>query len=450
MSKRNMVKPRKRWVPNCFGILFFLVWGVSFLFPTYPHAQEKSVIAILPFEINVPGPADRLRQQLQETLTSRMAQEGFPVVSPAEVNRHPKALLPRLDLQEITRIGRDLNANLVITGSLSQVGKPISLDVKVTDSTGIKPPFSIFVVEDDMDRLEDAVNKVSKSLLNQIAGVEQVEAVQVKGNQRVETDAILGVVESKSGEALDYDKLDRDLRAIYRMGFFRDVKIQTENGPKGKIVIFQVAEKPSIGNIVFSGNKKIKSDDLIKECGVKQYAILNLSEIRQSVNRLKDYYRQKGYYKVEIKEKLEDLPRNEVGLTYEIDEGEKVYIQKIQFVGTTRFSDKELKKVMETSEKGLLSFIFDSGLLDRKKLELDMQRIAAFYHNHGYLKARTGEPQVAYQEGEGLIITVEVIEGDPYTVRDVIVKGDMIKPPEELLKLTKVKEAKFFSREVVR
>jgi outer membrane protein insertion porin family len=57
-----------------------------------------------------------------------------------------------------------------------------------------------------------------------------------------------------SGEALDYDKLDRDLRAIYRMGFFKDVKIETENGPRGKIVIFQVDEKPSIGNIVFSGN----------------------------------------------------------------------------------------------------------------------------------------------------------------------------------------------------
>lgn len=450
MSKRKMGKAQKRWVPNGFGIVFFLAWGVSFLLPTLPLAQEKRVIAILPFEINVPGPTDRLRQQLQETLTRRMAQEGFSVVSPAEVNRHPKALFPRLDLQEITRIGKDLNANLVITGSLSQVGKTISLDVKVTDSTGIKPPFSIFVVEDDMDRLEDAANKASKSLLNQIAGVEQIEAVQVKGNQRVETEAILGVVESKSGEALDYDKLDRDLRAIYRMGFFKDVKIQTENGPKGKIVIFQVDEKPSIGNIVFSGNKKIKSDELSKESGIKQYAILNLSEIRQSVNRLKDYYRQKGYYKVEIKEKLEDLPRNEVGLTYEIDEGEKVYIYKIQFVGVTRFSDKELKKVMETSEKGLFSFIFDSGLLDRKKLEFDMQRIAAFYHNHGYLKARTGEPQITDKEGEGLIITVEVIEGDPYTVRDLSVKGDMLLPPEELLKLTRVKKEKFFSREVVR
>ena len=431
-------------------MVFLLVWGVSFFLPTSPHAEEKQVIAILPFEINVPKPTDRLGQQLQETLTARMAQEGFSVVSPAEVNRHPKALLPRLDPQEITSIGKDLNAGLVITGSLSQVGKTISLDLKITDSTGTKPPFSVFVVEDDMDRLDEAVNKASKSLLNQIAGVEQIEAVQVRGNQRVETEAILGVVESKSGERLDYDKLDRDLRAIYRMGFFRDVRIETEDGAKGKIVIFQVAEKPSIGSIVFQGNKKVKSEELGKESGIKQYAILNLSEIRQSVNRLKDFYRQKGYYNVEIKEKLEDLPRNEVGLTYEIDEGEKVYIRKIQFIGTTRFSDKELKKVMETSEKGFFSFITDSGVLDKKKLEFDMQKITAFYHNHGYIKARTGEPKVTYKEGEGLIVTIEVIEGDPYTVREVDIQGDLLKPPEELLKLTKVKKEKFFSREGVR
>jgi outer membrane protein insertion porin family len=301
-----------------------------------------------------------------------------------------------------------------------------------------------------MDRMEDAVSRLSKSLLNQIAGVEQVESVQIKGTQRIEAEAVLGVVESKGGERLDYDKLDRDLRAIYRMGFFKDVKIETENGPKGKIVTFHVDEKPSIGNIAFRGNKKINSEDLIKECGVKQYSILNLSEIRQSVNRLKDYYRQKGYYNVEMKESLEDLPRNEVGLIYEVTEGEKVYLRKIQFVGTTRFSDRELKKVMETSEKGIFSFITDSGVLDKKTLEFDLQKITTFYHNHGYIKARTGEPQVAYKEEDGLIVTIEVIEGDPFTVRDVEVKGDFLKPPEELLRLTKIKKEKVFSREVVR
>ena len=429
---------------------FFLVWGMFFLLPTLPRAQEKPVIAVLPPEINVPSPPDRLRQRLQESISNRMAQEGFSVVSPEEVNRHPEALSPRLDLPGITRIGKDLKAGQVITGSLSQVGKTISLDLKLTDVTGVKPPFSIFVVEDDMDRLQEAVNKACTSLSNQIAGVQQIEAVQVKGNQRVETEAILGVVESKAGEKLDYDKLDRDLRAIYRMGYFRDVKIETEDGPKGKIIVFQVVEKPSIGSIVFQGNKGIKSDDLRKECGVKQYAILNLSEIKQSVNRLKEFYRQKGYYNVEIKEKLEDLPRNEVSLTYEIAEGEKVYIRNIQFVGNTRFSNRQLKKLMETSEKGLLSFITDSGVLNRKMLEFDLQKITAYYHNHGYLKARTGEPEVTYKEGEGLTVTIPIIEGEPYTVRDVSVKGELLIPPEELLALTRVKKEKFFSREVVR
>jgi hypothetical protein len=81
MSKRKMEKAQRRWVPKCFGIVFFLAWGVSFLLPTLPLAQEKRVIAILPFEINVPGPTDRLRQQLQETLTRRMAQENFSAIA---------------------------------------------------------------------------------------------------------------------------------------------------------------------------------------------------------------------------------------------------------------------------------------------------------------------------------------------------------------------------------
>ncbi len=447
---RKMDKVQRHLVLWCRGIPFLLLWGASILFPGSTCAQEKRVIAVLPFEINAPRPLDHLKRQLQESVTQRMAQEGFPVVSTEQINRHPRAMLPRPDQQEIIRIGKELNADLVITGSLTLVGKTISLDLKVTDSTGVKPPLSMFVVEDDIDLLEEAVSKISKSLLYQIAGVEQIEAVQVRGNQRIEAEAILAVVESKGGEKLDYDKLDRDLRAIYRMGFFKDVRIETSDGAKGKMVIFQVDEKPSIGSIVFRGNKKIKSEDLGKESGVKQYSILNLSEIKQSVNRLKEHYRQKGFYKVEIKEKVEDLPNNEVGLIYEISEGEKVYIRKIQFVGTTRFSDRQLKKVMDTSEKGLFSFITDSGVLDKKRLEFDMQKIAAFYHNHGYIKARTGEPQIDLKEGEGLIITIEVIEGDPYTVREVDVKGDLFKPSEDLLKLTKVKEEKFFSRELVR
>jgi outer membrane protein insertion porin family len=96
-------------------------------------------------------------------------------------------------------------------------------------------------------------------------------------------------------------------------------------------VIFIVAEKPSIGRITFKGNKKLKADDLTKESGIKLYSIFNPNEVKQSVNKLKDYYRQEGYYNVEITE-TEEIPKRS-GLTYEINE-EKIYIRKSSSSGT--------------------------------------------------------------------------------------------------------------------
>ena len=343
-----------------------------------------------------------------------------------------------------------MNADYLVTGSLTQIGRKISLDLKALDVKGEKPPFSIFMVEEDIDRLAEAADRASKSLYNQIAGIEQIDSVLVKGNQRVESEAILAVVESKKGESLDYDKLDRDLRAIFAMGYFTDVNVQTEDGPKGKIVTFVVTEKPSVGSITFSGNKKVKADDLSKESGIKLYSILNPNEIRQSVNRLKDFYRNKGYYNVEIKDRIEDLPGNQVALIYDITEGEKYYIKKIEFIGNTKFDDGDLKDVMETKEKGIFSFITKSGLLDERKLETDLQRITTFYNNHGYIRAKTGEPKVTYDKEGGLIVTIQIEEGERYAVNEVKVEGDLIVPEDELLKKISINKEKYINREVVR
>jgi outer membrane protein insertion porin family len=414
------------------------------------QSQEKRRVAVLPFRVYAVEPLDHLQKGLQEMFSARLADYGLSAIDPAVVNKHPMALLPAFERENILAIGRDLNADVVVTGSLTQVGHRISLDLKAYDIPTAKPPFSIYMVEDDIDKLADAVDKASKSLYNQITGVEQIDSLRVEGNQRVESEAILAVVDSKKGESLDYDKLDKDLRAIYRMGFFKDVSIETEDGPKGKVVIFKVQEKPSIGKISFSGNKKEKDDDLLKESGMKLYTILNRSEVRQSVNRLEEYYRQKGYYNIEIKERIEDLPRNEVALIYQIDEGKKIYIEKIEFVGNTKFDDGDLKDVMGTSERGLFSWFTKSGLLDRKKLEFDLQKVTAYYHNHGYIRAKTGEPKISYEKDKGLTITIEVIEGDPFRVNQVKLEGDLIQPEEKLLKKVKIKDEKFFNREVVR
>ncbi|MFC1867866.1 outer membrane protein assembly factor BamA [Thermodesulfobacteriota bacterium] len=426
-----------------------LIIVLCLLIPAMVQAQEKKKVAVLPFRIHSLEPLDHLKAGLQKMIATRVAEQGYNVINPEVVNRHPMAFMPAFETKDIIALGKELDSDWVIHGSLTQIGRKVSLDVKVVDTSGVKSPFSIFMVDDDIDRLTDTANRVALSIDNQISGVVQIDTVRVYGNRRIEADAILAVIESRKGERLDQKKLDKDLRAIYKMGYFRDVSIETEDGPNGKIINFKVTEKPSIVAITFKGNKKIQDKKLSEELGIKIYSILDRNEVKQSVNRLMEHYRKEGYYNVEIKEQIKELPNNAVSLNYVIDDGEKVYITKIEFVGNTIFDDGDLKDIMETSEKGFLSWITGSGLLDKKKLEFDIQKITAFYHNHGYVRAKAGEPKITYEEGKGLTITIDVIEGHQYKVNAVRIEGDMIKSAKELLGNIKLKKGIPIKREIV-
>jgi outer membrane protein insertion porin family len=428
--------------------LFFTLWGL--MCSGESLAASETRVAVLPFVVNAPKPLDYLRTRLQEMLIQEMQKRGFSVVELEEVNRLPQAFTPPSDSQGLVEMAQALRADYLVAGSLTQVGEALSLDAKIIDASGRKPPFLAFAVADHSEALRESVGQIASSFENQIVGLAQVESVRVSGNQRIEREAILAVVKTRKGERLDYGQLDKDLREIYRMGYFTDVSIETQEGSRGTIVSFNVKEKPSIGKISFEGNKKVDTDDLKNEVGVKLYTILDQNEIKQSVNRLKEFYRKKGYYNAEIKERTEPLPNNQVGVTYVIDEGQKIYITKIEFIGNKAFSNSELKKIMETSEQGFLSWLTDSGVLDSKKLEFDVFKLTSFYHNHGYIKAVVGEPKVSLNPDKGLTVTFEVKEGEQYSVGQIGVGGDLIMPADALLKKVSIGKEKVFNREVVR
>jgi len=437
-----------RWT---FLLVVLFVGVLGFLTPRGLMAEEKGKVAVLPFRVHASKVLDHLRTGLQEMLTLRLGKLGFEMISPKVINKHPGAFLPVPEIEDLLRLGKELETDWVISGSLTQIGDKASLDLKMVDVSGSRPPFFMFTVAEDIDLLADAVKRVAVSIDHKITGVVQIDSLQVRGSHRVEKDAILAVVRSKVGDKLDFGTLDKDLRDIYKMGFFKDVKMETEDGPKGKIVTFIVTEKPSIGKIVFKGNKEMDGDDLKKEVGISLYSILDNNDIRQSINRLKEFYRQKGYYNVEIKEKTEPLPDNQVKLEYDIDEHEKIYIKKIQFVGNTDFDTDELKGVMETREKWFLSWITGRGLLNKKMLEFDAHKLTSFYHNHGFIKAKVGEPKVTYDKKlDGLVVTIEIDEGPKYGIGKVAVEGDMIEPADELLKKVQIGKQKVFNREIVR
>lgn len=429
------------------GLLLFIS---SFLSLKVVVAEEREKIAVLPFRVHALKALEHLQLGLQDMLSQRLEKRGFSMVSPKVINKHPLAFLPVFEMKELIKLSKDLKTDWIISGSVTQIGKKFSIDLKVVDVTEERLPFFLFVIADDIDAFADKLRRVAISIDNQIAGIEQVDSVNVKGNQRVEKEAILAVVETKKGDSLDYDQLNKDLGDIYKMGFFKDVKIETEDGPIGKIVTFIVTEKPSIGRIVFEGNKKVKDDDLRSELGIKIYSILDHNEIKQSINRLKEYYHQKAYYNVNIKDIIEPLPNNEVLLKYMIAEHEKVYITKIQFLGNSKYDDDDLKDLMETSEKGFLSWITKSGYLDKKKLEFDVQKITSFYHNHGFINAKVGEPKISFIKDEGLQITVKIYEGYEYTFNKVAVEGDLIMPADQLLKKVSIEKEKVYNREIVR
>jgi outer membrane protein insertion porin family len=431
--------------------IIWLLWVLIPLTPRELMAAEKEKVAVLPFKVHALKPLESLRTGLQEMLSTRLGEMGLHMINPKVINAYPLASLPVPEVKDLVELGKELHAEWVIYGSLTQIGNKASVDIEVVDVSGKRPPFFMFMVAEDIDLLADVVKQVAASIDHKITGVVQIDSIRVTGNQRIEKDAILAVVKAKTGDKLDLDKLDKDLRDIYKMGFFKDVKMETEDGPRGKIVTFVVTEKPSIGKIVFKGNKQVDSEDLQKELGINLYSILDYNEVKQSINRLKEFYRQKGYYNVEIKEKTEPIPNNQVLLEYEIDEHEKVYIKKIQFVGNTKFDDDDLKGVMETREKWFLSWITRRGLLDKKKLEFDVHKLTSFYHNHGFIKAKMGEPKISYDDKlGGLVVTIEVYEGPQYGIGKVAVEGDLIEPADELLKNAQIGKQKVFNREIVR
>ncbi len=444
-------------IQKTFSYFSRILWPFSvllllpYLIPLDVMALLPEKIAILPFKIYMLKPMDHLVLGLQEMLTKRLAKEGFDLINPATIN---KSALSKVNVSELNfarGMAKEKGIDWIIKGSLTQIGKKISLDLTIIPISTEKRPFSIFVVGDRIDKLDQIIERAAVTATNRMKGVIQIDSVSIKGNKRIETDAILAVIESQKGTEYDKDILNKDLRSIYQMGFFEDVQIDIEESPGGKSVTFQVSEKPSIGKITLLGTKKIDQKDLVEVLGIKKYSIINMKAIKDSLERLEDYYHQKGYYHVEIKESLEDLPNNEVSLIYQIKEGNKAYIREIIFKGNVAFDDDDLKDLMETSEKGFFSFLTESGHLDKKKLEGDIFKIKSFYQNNGYIKARVGEPDISYKASEGLIIiSITINEGPQYAIGKVMFEGDLIKDVDELYQALKITKEKVYNREIIR
>ena len=206
---------------------------------------------------------------------------------------------------------------------------------------------------------------------------------------------------------------------------------------------------PSSKRLNIKGNKELKEDELRDQITLKPFAILNLNTVNESLEKLKTFYQSKGYSNVQINQTVQPEDKQSVTVAFDIVEGGKVYIKTITFEGLKAFKPKQLKSIMETNEKDFLYWITSSGLYKKELLEKDLEKIAAYYYNRGYLKAKVGEPEVKH-EGEWLYITIPIEEGDQFQMGQVDLRGDLIEPKEKMMEKLSIRKEKFYNREAIR
>jgi outer membrane protein insertion porin family len=275
-----------------------------------------------------------------------------------------------------------------------------------------------------------------------------IASVQVEGYRRVEADAVRVAISSKAGDRLDEKKLDDDVRAVMRLGFFSDVAVELR-GPDDKLqVVFRVVEKPAVAETKMEGNDELSSDDF-KEilADVKPFSILDLTVVRKAAKKIQDKYVEKGFYLAEVTWRIDDKPDNQVAVIFVVQEHAKVQVRRVAILGNDHVPREDIDPYLATREGGWLSFLGSSGTYKEEAFQHDLQAVQFVLQDKGYVTAKVHKPSVSLSPDKRfLYATIRVEEGERYTIGKVDYSGELLYPRERLVAFTQTKGGEIFSR----
>ncbi len=428
--------------------LGLLIVAVICFYTNTVYAKKDVSIVVLPFQIHSIKNLSYLQTEISDVIKNHLKQDGavvleFDIVSDSLWKEKVKTI------DEIRNIGVKIGADYVIWGSLTRIGHKFSLDAKMINSYNKEPP-NVYIKEgESIESLFGTVKKLAVNLGMKLFKQEKVAKVIITGNKRIEVDAIKRMIKTAPGDIYLVKNLTQDLKAIYSMGYFDDIRIEAEDVPGGKTIIFKIKEKPTIRKVTFKGNRKYNDEEIKENLTIKTGSILNIFKINNNINRIEELYKDKNYHNVKVTYKIKQLKHNQADLKFIIEEGKKVRIKKIVFVGNSAYTDGELKKEIKTSEKGFFSWVTASGDLNKEDLEQDISKLSAFYQNNGYIHAKLGDPQLEFKD-KWIFITIKINEGLRFKVGQVDIEGDLLLSKEDLFKKLKITQEEFYNREVVR
>ena len=273
-----------------------------------------------------------------------------------------------------------------------------------------------------------------------------VKDIRVEGVQRTEAGTVFSYLPVKVGDTMGDQQAAAAIRALYATGFFKDVRLEVEQG----VLIVLVSERPSIASIQLNGIKDFPKDQLkdnMKYAGLAEARIFDKGALDKAVQELKRQYVARGKYGVSVNTTVTELERNRVGVVFNVVEGDVSKIKQINLVGTQAYQEEELLDLMKLSTPDWMSWFSKDDQYSKQKLSADMEAMRSFYMDNGYLEFNIDSTQVSITpDKKDIYITINLTEGPKYTVSRIGVSGNTLIPKEEVESLIQVKVGDAFSR----
>ncbi|MBC7456599.1 MAG: outer membrane protein assembly factor BamA [Massilia sp.] len=276
-----------------------------------------------------------------------------------------------------------------------------------------------------------------------------VKDIRVEGIQRTEAGTVFSYLPVRVGETFDNEKSITAIKALYATGFFKDVRLEQDNG----VLVVLVEERPAISTVDFIGTKEFEKDILVKalkDIGVGETKIFDKASVDRAEQELKRQYLSHGLYGVKITTTVTPIERNRVTVMFNVDEGDAARIKGINIIGNKHFSDKELKEQMALHTSGWFSWYSKADQYSKTKLTGDIEALKSFYLNRGYLEANIESTQVSITpDKKDIYLTINISEGEKYTVSSVKLDGEMFGREEELKSLLLLRPGATYSGELL-
>jgi len=276
-----------------------------------------------------------------------------------------------------------------------------------------------------------------------------IKDIRVEGLQRTEVGTVFNYLPMQVGDVMSDEKATQAIKTLYGTGFFKDVRIETE----GEVLVITVQERSTIAQIEFSGNKSFPSDKMkegLKQVGISEGLIFDKSQLDRAEQEIKRQYLSQGKYSASVKAVVSPLERNRVAVRFEIEEGVVAKIKDINIVGNQAFTTDDLRAELLLTTPNWMSWWNKDDQYSKQKLTADLETLKSFYMNKGYLEFSIDSTQVSISpDKRDVYITINVTEGEKYTISDVKLAGELQVPEAELTKLIRINKGDVFNRQKV-